>query len=336
MASRQLSSLDQLRVFVAVVEQGSFSSAGRLLSITQPGISKQVKALEKHFGVALFDRQRPRSRLTHPGESLYSVARDVLASIEQIEVRMREHRDGLTGQLSIGASMAIGSYVLPEIVASFQDRVPSADVRMHIAPARDVYAGLEAGVYDFCIGAGPHRPQNAVAEDLYPMCLVLFVAATHPLLRQSEIRIKDLERCRFVVGERGSPGWHSRMLLLQQHGIHPHQFGEAGHPEATKRLVAAGTDIGMLPVDAMERELQTGELVPIHVPGLEFQVGLELYHRPESCLTPLMSRFRDHLVHALAARSATQTARDTWRNRLVVQRAGDAQRGTSCWPPSIS
>jgi DNA-binding transcriptional LysR family regulator len=117
------------------------------------------------------------------------------------------------------------------------------------------------------------------------------------------VRVRDLESSRFFVGERGSPAWHSRVLLLEQHGIRPHQFGETGHPEATKRIVAAGTDIGMLPIDSMERELATGELVPVPMPGLNFQTRLELYYRPERSLTPLMSRFRDHLMAALAERS---------------------------------
>jgi DNA-binding transcriptional LysR family regulator len=303
MAPRQLSSLDQLRVFVAVAEQGSLSAAGRRLSITQPGVSKQIKALEAHFGVALFERHSPRTRLTRAGASLYSTARDVLASVDQVEVRMSEHRDGLTGQLSIGAGLAFGSYVLPEIVASFRDRVGTADVRLHIARTRELYAGVETGADDFCIGAGPNRPQDVIVEDLCPVRWILFVAPGHPLLRQEIVRVRDLESSRFFVGERGSPSWHSRVLLLEQHGIRPHQFGETGHPEATKRIVAAGTDIGMLPIDSMERELATGELVPVPMPGLNFQTRLELYYRPERSLTPLMSRFRDHLMAALAERS---------------------------------
>lgn len=295
-----MNSLDQLRWLVAVAEHGSFSAAARAKSMSQPGISKQVKALERQYGVLLFERKGRQVRLTQPGLSLYEGARQLLTAAEQLEVRMQEHRDGRIGHLSVAASMSFGAYILPTILASFRAEVPGADIALHILDTEALYAGVEGGEFDFGISAGPHRPSGVVVEDICENQLLLVVAPGHPVLLRTPILPQDLSEHTFLLGLKGSPSWLSRKMLLETNGIYPRRLIEIGHPEATKRTVAAGQEIGLLPLPCVENELRDGRLVALAVQNVRFESRFQLFYRPDRYMTKLMSSFRSYLKQALA------------------------------------
>lgn len=290
-----------MRVFVAVAESGSFSAAGRKLSMTQPGVSKQVKALENHFGVRLVEWRRQRARLTPAGASLHEAACDVLTRVADVEMLMREHRDGHAGSLSIGAGITFGTYVLPEIVACFRRTVPNADVRLHPVPGSKLAAGVRSGTFDFGIGFDVDGAAGLVSEELCSTQWVLFVAGGHPLLDRLPPQPDELVAYTFLIGGRDSPSSTLRMRLLEDRGIRPRQIVETGHPEATKRIVANGTDIGMLTVESLAHELQSGELVAL--PGHEFPTTVKLYWRTSGYMSSLMRAYHIHLRQALALSS---------------------------------
>lgn len=316
MGNRELSSLDQLRVFVAVADEGSFSAAGRHLSMSQPGVSKQVKALETHFGVSLFEHRAQHANLTQAGDSLYDLARAVLARVSGIETLMREHRVGLAGRISLGASMAAGTYVVPEIVSSFRQAAPRAEIKLHVVAASDLHAGVRAGRFDLGIGFSPEQPHGLAIEELRATRWLMFVSGGHELLARRPLRPADLVPYTFYMGAEGSPSWKLRLRLLSERGIYPRRFGEAGHPEATKRIVAAGHDIGMLTADSIQHELRAGDLAELSVPGPPFETSLELFSLPDRYQSGVMRAFRDHLKRALAE---PPQERRTWCSTTGVQ-----------------
>src|SRR5205807_4169316 len=122
-------------------------------------------------------------------------------------------------------------------------------------------------------------PHALLREELCPDPLLLFVAPSHPLLGQQDVHPADLEEFTFVVPIKGSPAWVSRMELLQSNGIHPRRWFEIGHPEAMKRDVAASTDIGLLGLQCVARELAAGELSRLKPSGVRFVASYYLFRQ---------------------------------------------------------
>ena len=138
-------------------------------------------------------------------------------------------------------------------------------------------------------------PPDLLHDELCPDPLLLFVAPSHPLLRQRTVQPTDLEAFAFVLPIKGSPAWVSRVGLLQQNGVQPRRWLEIGHPEAMKRDVAASTDIGLLGLQCVTRELAAGELCRLQPGGMSFGASYDLFHHPDRFVSRLMSRFTTYL-----------------------------------------
>src|SRR3712207_1677320 len=137
MADRSTSSLlHNLETFMAVAAEGSFSGAARRLGITQPSVSEQVRGLELHFGLALFERLGRETRLTGPGERLRQHAERLLLGLEEMERDLHALKAGDRGVLAIAASPVPGEAVLPALLPLFQAEHPGTSVREAIGDAR--------------------------------------------------------------------------------------------------------------------------------------------------------------------------------------------------------
>lgn len=127
---RQLN-LDQLRAVSTVAATGSFSAAARLLSLTQPAVSQQVKELEARLGVTLFERLGRRMQLTPAGEELLHHARDLLDRAEIAEAAMVHYRGGKLGRVRLGADGTLCSYVLPPVLRKLLQAHPDLELEVH-------------------------------------------------------------------------------------------------------------------------------------------------------------------------------------------------------------
>jgi DNA-binding transcriptional LysR family regulator len=190
--------------------------------------------------------------------------------------------------------------VLPSIVRRFRESVPTAEVILNIGNTELVYGGVTDGAYDLGIAAGPFLPPGLQHQELCPDPILLFVAPSHPLLQQRMVHPTDLEVFAFVLPIRGSPAWASRIELLQQQGIRPQKWWEIGHPEAMKRDVAGSTDIGLLGLQCVARELATGELHRLEPEGVRFAASYYVFQHPGRFVTRLMARFTSYLQAELA------------------------------------
>src|SRR3712207_6129111 len=125
MADRSTSSLlHNLETFMAVAAEDSFSGAARRLGITQPSVSEQIRALEHHFGLPLFERLGRETRLTQAGERVHDHAERLLLALEEMERDLHALKDGARGILTLAASPVPGEAVLPSLLPLFQAEHP--------------------------------------------------------------------------------------------------------------------------------------------------------------------------------------------------------------------
>ena len=149
--------IHQLRYFVAVADEGSFSRAAAKVRVAQPSLSQQIRKLEAEMGQPLFDRLPRSVVLTEAGRCFIDYARQILASIGDARRCVDELKGEVAGKVAVGAIPTIAPYVLPELVVTFQKHYP--DVMLEIV--EDVTDGItrriEAGELDRLLVREAHR-----------------------------------------------------------------------------------------------------------------------------------------------------------------------------------
>jgi DNA-binding transcriptional LysR family regulator len=257
-------SIQSLRVFLCVLEQGSFSAAGRELGITQPAVSNHLHALEERFGVALLARGRG-VRATPAGECLAEHAQQVVGELETLEEDMARH-SAPHGRLLVGASSTPGEYLLPRLAVRFAAEYPEVSLDVHIADTEEtLVALLERRIEVALVGREVDEPRvdSVVIEEdeLVPVAAVSECPAT------GEIEPAALADRPFIMRERGSATREIVEDRLAMAGFTPRIAMELGSNAAIAGAVATGAGIGILPVRSLDFQSRIGRL-PVR--GLAF------------------------------------------------------------------
>jgi DNA-binding transcriptional LysR family regulator len=278
-------SIQGLRVFVSILEQGSLSAAGRRLGLTQPAVSNHLHTLEKRFEVALLVRGG-RVRATPAGECLANHARRVLEEISNLEEDMA-HYSAPHGRLVVGASTTPGEVLVPHVAADFSARYPDVTLDVEIADTEETLKALLEREVEFAIVGRkvdhPRLDSWAIEQDE----LVLVVAATDPLAG-SELAPEDLADRPFVMREEGSATRQATEEGLATVSLAPRVTMELGSNAAVVGAVAEGAGLGVVPVRTLKSEEQVGRL---RVRGLSFLRPFVLVVERDRPLSPAAEAF---------------------------------------------
>ncbi|HEX9532502.1 MAG TPA: LysR substrate-binding domain-containing protein [bacterium] len=180
--------LHQLRIFVTVAKRGSFSRAAEELHISQPSASIQVADLERALGVDLFEQVGRQIHLTEAGRVLEDYARRILALTEEARTAVSETAGLRRGHLAVGASPTPGTYLLPRIIAGFQERYPQVSISLHIAASTEVGERLMRHELDLGVVGGKMHTPGLQTEPFLDDEIVLVAAPTHPLAAAGSTR----------------------------------------------------------------------------------------------------------------------------------------------------
>jgi DNA-binding transcriptional LysR family regulator len=239
--------LRQLRYFVAVAEQLSFTRAAAQLHIAQQSLSQQIRTLERHLGVRLLDRDTRGTRLTPAGKAFLPEARGVLARTRDAVAVAHRAAAGEAGHLDLAFLSSTANYMLPAVVRAVQQHLPAVTLTTHDVSITDLVAGLRDGRYD----AGFTRPPlvsdlrtRAIATEA--VCAVL--PAGHALAGRAEIRLAELADDDWVLTPRESwPPWHAKYDRdFAAAGFAPRVVQRAAGVPNLLGLVAAGVGVTRL------------------------------------------------------------------------------------------
>jgi LysR family transcriptional regulator, transcriptional activator of the cysJI operon len=189
--------LRHLKIFVAVCEHDSLTSAARSLYLSQPSVSQSISELEKFYGVRLFERLNHRLRLTLAGERLLSYARHVLNLTEQVKKELSEF--GTAGTLRIGASLTIGAYLLPELASAFSQKMPSVDIFTVVDNTDVIEQMILQDSLDVGLVEGPVHSSDIIEKKIKTDQLVLIAAPQNPICKKEELTVADLSNLKFMV-----------------------------------------------------------------------------------------------------------------------------------------
>ena len=189
----------QLRYFVAVADEGSFSRAAAKVRVAQPSLSQQIRKLEAEVGQPLFDRLPRSVVLTEAGRCLIDYARQILASIGDARRCVDELKDEVAGKLAVGAIPTIAPYVLPELVVKFQDHYPQVTLEIVEDVTDGITRRIEAGQLDVATASTCRPSASLRRESLGAEPLLALVPEKHPLAKKDLVEFDDLKSQRFLL-----------------------------------------------------------------------------------------------------------------------------------------
>jgi len=277
--------LNQLRVFHRVATLLNFTRAAEQLHLTQPGISKHIKDLEAHYGNRLFDRLGKKVSLTQAGEILLKAVTEALRLIEEANMRISDLNGLIGGRLNIGASIMIGTYLLPRVLAKFRKRHPGVDISLDISLSQHIEDKVLAGTLE--LGLIGHRPADTrlIAQKFQSDRMVLIVSAGHSWAkRRSPIGLRELIDQTFVLPQKGSGTRRILEELFQRSGISLKQTIEMGTTEGVKKAVEAGLGISIISQHIVRSELAAGVIRSLTLKGEDLKRDLYLVYRKDRYL----------------------------------------------------
>lgn len=263
--------LDQLRIFLAVVEHLHFTHAAEALYITQPAVSAAIQNLEEEYGVKLFHRIGRRIEIADAGKLLQLEAQKILDSVTMTERGLRELNNLQRGELKLGTSLTIGNYWLPDKISSFKRQYPGIFVNCTLGNAEEICEGTATGIFDLGLVTGEVKPslkncleQEVVGSDR----LQIVVGKSHPWFDRTEIPASELPTTDWVMRESGSGAQQMFEQSLQKWGIDPSELNVIlvlNSSEMVKAVVESGVGAAAIPELMVTKEIQLGTLRSIQV-----------------------------------------------------------------------
>lgn len=232
--------LRQLEHFVAVVEEGSVTSAAERLRVSPGGVSVALSQLETALKVQLTLRQRGRGvAITPAGRWVYDEARAVLAGATGLKSAADVLRGKLTGPLRVGCFSTLSPWLFPRIAAHFAHKHPGVDLQLLEGTSVDLQGRLKDGELDVALLYRNHLQRGISADEIIPVRLQLAFAATHRLATLDEVPLSELhDENAILLGVQPSIGHVEE--ILQKAGLRPNVKWRSTNVETIRSMVARG------------------------------------------------------------------------------------------------
>jgi DNA-binding transcriptional LysR family regulator len=288
----------QLSYFRKVAEMNSVSRAAEELLITQPAVSKQIKALEEELGQKLFDRLGKKVYLTKTGEVLYSYAMRILRIADEARAAVRDMSEECAGELVIGTSDHISIHRLPDVLKSYRIAYPNVDLKLRCHRSETILEMVNKNLVDLGVITLPRAPGNLISKAIWADPMSLVFPKGHPLESLKGIRLKDTVKYGMILPETGTTTRKAIDLDFSKKKLTPNVTMEVAYIETIKGLVKAGIGISILPDKAVEQEVKSGILVRSKLQDATFSRNLGVVYLKDKFLSRPAQEFLKFLERA--------------------------------------
>lgn len=283
--------LVQLETFAQVAARGNFTRVAEELHLTQPGVTQHVRALERHFGVKLVDLVGRRPVLTDAGQFLASRAAEILGNVAALEREMGEFAQARGGELHLGATLTIGAYVLPMLLAHFSAQHLGVTVRITVANTPAVAELVRNGALGLALVEGPLEGDDLHIEPFQDDHLVLIARPESPLIAVVPVDPSLLHGAPFIWREAGSGTRTLAELGLAALGVLPRTVLELPSGEGVARAVEAGMGFAILSQLVVEHAVRERRLVAADIAGVDLRRTFRLVSLRTRSLSPAAHAF---------------------------------------------
>jgi DNA-binding transcriptional LysR family regulator len=261
--------LRQLEILQAIAETGSFTASGRKLHVSQSAISRQVLLLEEELGEPLFLRVGRQVRMTPAAETLVQLGQRVFQDLRDTVGTITDRTQQLKGTLRLSGGMTVCLYVFPPLLKHLRRVHPHLDVRLTVATAGQSVQQIRDGRVDAGLLTLPVEGADLVTVPVLHEELLLVTTLTHPLARKRRISPKDLAGQPFVLFEQGSATRKVIDRFFTTENLEPTIVMDTENVEIIKAMVKTGLGIGIVPYQAVAREVRAGQFFCARIDGYE-------------------------------------------------------------------
>lgn len=248
-----------LETFCAVADTGSLSKAADALHLTQPAVTRHVKALEQELGAVLLNRTSHGVELTPAGKAVLGHARQALAAVTACRRAAQEAAPGGADHLRVAAGHMVMQFLLPPVLAEFRSRYPSMQIQLYTGHYQECLDRLTSYQADLALISTPAAGGSLKTTPLLLDPVVAAVAPGAPLSDRAEISLADLCGATILALSKQAGFRQSVVHVLEEAGVQVHI---AEHPtvESVKTMAALNMGVAVLPRSAVEDDVQRGRL----------------------------------------------------------------------------
>ena len=295
--------LQQLRILKAVASEKSFTRAAELLFVSQPSLSKQIKILENRLGIKLLNRENNTIYLTEGGKVFLQYSERILALCEESCRALNDVKNGDRGNLTVGASQTIGTYLMPRVLALFAQNYPQVNIKVQVDSTRMIAKSVVNREIDIAVVGGyiPEKlKKNLEIEKFVEDELILIVPKSHPftLKKNKKINKDDLYHLNFITLNSTSTIHRFIDNILIQNNIETKQFNivmQLNSIEGIKTAVSLGLGAAFVSSSAIEKEIQLNSLEIITIENITINRTLSIITNRDSYHSKALEFFQKDL-----------------------------------------
>jgi DNA-binding transcriptional LysR family regulator len=248
----------QLRYFVAVADEGSFSRAAAREHVAQPSLSQQIQKLEAEMDQRLFDRLPRSVVVTEAGKCLLEYARKILVEIADARRCVDELKREVVGRLAVGAIPTIAPYVLPVLIEKFQRRYPKVTLEIFEDTTERLIRRMEDGEVDVALVSTCDESPALERHSLGKEALLALLPKGHQLAKKKMIKWSDFKSQKFLLLHEMHCLSAQVYQFLAAHHLRPELTVRGAQLGTIARMVAAGMGVTLVPQMMIEAEPVTG------------------------------------------------------------------------------
>lgn len=293
--------LQQLRILKAVAAEKNFTKAAAVLYLSQPSLSKQIRRLEKNLNTLLISRERNQISLTESGKVLLHYSNRILALSEESCRAVIDLKNCQRGNLSLGASQTIGTYLMPRILGLFTQNFPEVDLSLQVHSTGVIAKKIINREIDIAVVSGEiagDLKKNLTIRSFVFDELNLIISKSHPFGKKKKITKKDLYSLDFISLNSDSTTKKCIENTLIQNQIETKQLRtifQLDSIEAIKTAVSLGLGVAFVSSSAIEKEIKLQTIRILKIENIEVQRKLIIITNPNSPKSKAFKAFYNQL-----------------------------------------
>lgn len=269
--------------FLTLGKMKSYTKTAEILNLTQPAVSQHIKFLEEYYGVSLVKKSGKYMDLTEEGKVLFKYAEKFARLDRALESEIR-NKNSIKRTYNVGATMTIGGYVMPGILAGYKKKHDNVDIFLQVSNTVEITKKLLERKLDMALVEGPFDENRFMFTKFKEDELVLAVSPAHDFAQRDEVTIEEVLSGKLILREKGSGTRKIFENKLNSLGhaacdLKPHM--EIGDISAIKSLVESNLGYTIISREAIRREMEFGFIKVIRIKGVKILRSFNFIYLPE-------------------------------------------------------
>jgi len=288
-----------LNTFLTAAEEQSFSRAAKRLHLSQSAVSQNIQALERAFGISLFERRGRSIALSEAGQAILPMARDALNSMRLVEDALLNLNQQVSGELLLGCSTSAGKYILPILLANFQKQYPNVLPRVRIMGQDMVLERLINHVIPFGVTSRLLEHPYLESLPLFEDKIILIVPPDHPWTKFGRALPADLLDQPLIVREESSGTREAITEGLRAHGLSCDLMRpcmELGNADAIEMAVENGVGIAFVSELVAARGLRDGRVCKVEIENVNLSRIIYISRHVNTPMTRAQNVFWQYIL----------------------------------------